>query len=80
MGSQSGGGTQSPLVDWIAVLLIVLGASIGGFGLIIDSLWVGLVGVVVAAAGAIMALGSGIMQHTEDYEGKPQQKNAQRVL
>jgi hypothetical protein len=68
MGSQPGGGTETPVSDWIAVFSIVIGAAFIACSIIFDSLILGIVGSVLCVGGAVAAWSMGIMQHTEDYE------------
>jgi hypothetical protein len=67
MGSQPGGGTETPVSDWIAVFAIVLGAAFIAISIIFDSLVAGIVGSVLCVGGAIAAWSMGLMEHTEDY-------------
>ena len=54
-----------PASIWLAVALMVIGLIIIGFGLIFLSLATGVVGFVVALAGAILAKVKKIMSYTE---------------
>ena len=72
MGSQPGGGHSTPLVDWIAIYIMLAGAILLGLALPLKSWWIALAGLVVGLIGTGLALGYGIMNHTEDYNVRPQ--------
>jgi hypothetical protein len=71
MGSQPGGGHETPVVDWVAVWTMLVGAIAMGLALPLKSWWLGAAGGVVFLIGAGIALSYGIMNHTEDYEVRP---------
>ena len=71
MGSQPGGGHETPFVDWIAVFLMLFGAIALGLALPLRSWWAAIIGLVLGVVGLGLALGYGIMNHTEDYEMQP---------
>ena len=71
MGSQPGGGHETPFVDWVAVLVMLAGAIALGLALPLKSWWLAIGGGVVGLIGLGLALGYGIMNHTEDYEVRP---------
>ena len=68
MGSQPGGGHETPLIDWVAVYIMLAGCCALGLALPLKNWWIGLAGGVVLLVGAGIAVGYGIMNHTEDYE------------
>lgn len=71
MGSQPGGGHETPFVDWVAVVIILVGAIALGLSLPLKSWWLAIGGLVVGLIGAGIAMGYGIMNHTEDYDVQP---------
>jgi hypothetical protein len=71
MGSQPGGGHETPVVDWVAVYIMLAGTCLLGLALPFKSWVLGAIGGVVFVVGAGMALAYGIMNHTEDYEVRP---------
>ena len=71
MGSQPGGGHETPVVDWVAVYIMLAGTCLLGLALPFTSWWLGIAGGVVLAVGAAVALAYGVMNHTEDYEMQP---------
>ena len=71
MGSQPGGGHETPFVDWIAVFLMLFGAIALGLALPLRSWWAAIIGLVLGVVGLGLALGYGIMNHTEDYDVQP---------
>jgi hypothetical protein len=71
MGSQPGGGHETPVVDWVAVFIILVGSCLLGLAMPFKSWWLGIAGGVVFVVGAAVALAYGIMNHTEDYEVRP---------
>jgi protein-S-isoprenylcysteine O-methyltransferase Ste14 len=72
MGSQPGGGHETPVVDWVAVWTMLIGTCALGLAMPLKSWWLGAIGGVVFVIGAGIALAYGIMNHTEDYEVRPQ--------
>ncbi|MDX6242656.1 MAG: hypothetical protein QOE76_379 [Frankiales bacterium] len=76
MGSQPGGGHETPVVDWVAVYIMLFGTIGLGLALPLKSWWVGIAGGVVFLIGAGIAMGYGIMNHTEDYAVHPRQDDA----
>jgi hypothetical protein len=68
VGSQPGGGHETPVIDWVAVYIMLVGCIGLGLAMPLKSWWIGLAGGVVFLVGAGIALGYGIMNHTEDYE------------
>jgi hypothetical protein len=76
VGSQPGGGHETPVIDWIAVYVMLAGSIGLGLALPLKSWWVGIAGGVVFLVGAGIALGYDIMNHTEDYEVKPKHDQA----
>jgi protein-S-isoprenylcysteine O-methyltransferase Ste14 len=75
VGSQPGGGHETPVIDWVAVYVMLIGCIGLGLALPMKSWWIGIAGGVVFLVGAGIALAYGIMNHTEDYEvkAKPQE-------
>lgn len=71
MGSQPGGGHESPVIDWVAVYIMLAGCCGIGVALPLKSWWIGIAGGVVLLVGAGIAVAAGIMNHTEDYEVLP---------
>ncbi len=71
MGSQPGGGHETPVIDWVAVYIMLFGTIALGLALPFKSWWLGAAGAIVFAIGAAIALAYGIMNHTEDYEMQP---------
>jgi hypothetical protein len=71
VGSQPGGGHETPLIDWVAVYIMLAGACGLGLALPFKSWWAGIAGGVVFLIGAGIALAYDIMGHTEDYEVHP---------
>jgi hypothetical protein len=71
MGSQPGGGHETPVVDWVAVYIMLAGSVLLGLAMPFKSWWLGAIGGVVFVVGAGIALAYGIMNHTEDYEVHP---------
>ena len=71
MGSQPGGGHETPVVDWVAVWTMLIGGSVIGIAMPLKSWWLGAAGGIVFVIGVGIALAYGIMNHTEDYEMQP---------
>ncbi len=71
MGSQSGGGHHTPIVDWVAVFIMLFGVIGLGLALPFKSWLTAVVAAVVFVIGAVIALAYGIVNHTEDYEMGP---------
>jgi len=71
MGSQPGGGHETPVVDWVAVYIMLAGSILIALAMPFKSWWLGAAGGVVFVVGAGIALAYGIMNHTEDYEVRP---------
>jgi fatty acid desaturase len=71
VGSQPGGSHETPVVDWVAVYIMLIGASAIGLALPLKSWWLGIAGGVVLVIGVGIAMAYGIMNHTEDYEVFP---------
>jgi hypothetical protein len=78
VGSQPGGAHETPVVDWIAVYVMLAGAIGLGLALPLKSWWFALGGGLLFLIGAGMALGYGIMNHTEDYDVRPQDETDDR--
>ncbi len=68
MGSQPGGGHETPVIDWIAVYVMLFGACGLGVAWPLKSWLIAIIGGAVFLIGTGIALGYGIMNHTEDYE------------
>ncbi|MDQ6648891.1 MAG: DUF3040 domain-containing protein [Actinomycetota bacterium] len=67
-GSGRQGGEEAhhvPAAIWLAVALMVVGLIVLGFALVFKSVPTGIVGFVVALAGAILAKTKKIMSYTE---------------
>ena len=79
MGSQPGGAHHTPTIDWIAVLIMLVGTIGLGLALPFKSWWVALAGGVVLLVGAGIALAYGIMNNTEDYEVRPKDEPSDPV-
>jgi hypothetical protein len=77
VGSQPGGAHATPLVDWIAVYVMLVGAILLGLALPLKSWWIALAGLIVGLIGAGLAIGYGIMNNTEDYEMQPRPDDSQ---
>jgi hypothetical protein len=75
VGSQPGGGHETPVVDWVAVSIMLIGCIGLGLSLPLKSWWVAIAGGVVFLIGAGIALAYGIMNHTEDYAVHPVREN-----
>ena len=71
MGSQPGGGHQTPVIDWVAVYTMLIGCIGIGLALPLKNWWIGIAGGVLLVIGGGIAIGYGIMNHTEDYEVRP---------
>lgn len=71
MGSQPGGGHETPVVDWVAVWIMLIGTCALGVALPYKSWLLATIGGVVFVIGASIAMAYGIMNHTEDYEVGP---------
>ena len=71
MGSQPGGGHETPVVDWVAVYIMLAGCILLGLALPLKSWWIAIAGFVIGLIGLGIALGYGIMNHTEDYDVQP---------
>jgi hypothetical protein len=71
VGSQPGGGHETPVVDWVAVSIMLVGCCGIGLALPMKSWWIGIAGGVVFLIGAGIAAAYDIMNHTEDYEVHP---------
>jgi hypothetical protein len=71
VGSQPGGGHETPVVDWVAVCIMLIGCIGLGLALPLKSWWIGIAGGVVFLIGAGIALAYDIMNHTEDYQVHP---------
>lgn len=80
MGSQPGAGHETPLVDWVAVYIMLAGSAALGLALPLKSWWLGIGGGVVGLIGLGLAMAYGIMNHTEDYavQAKPDGGGDQR--
>jgi hypothetical protein len=76
VGSQAGGGHETPVVDWVAVYIMLAGCCGLGVALPLKSWWLAIAGGVVFLIGAGIALGYDIMNHTEDYEVLPKHDHA----
>jgi hypothetical protein len=77
MGSQPGGGHESPVIDWVAVYIMLFGTCAIGLALPLKSWWLGIAGGVVFLIGAGIALAYDIMNHTEDYEVLPRHPHSE---
>lgn len=71
MGSQPGGGHETPVVDWVAVGIMLASTIALGLALPLKSWWLAIGGLVVGLIGVGIAVGYGIMNHTEDYTVHP---------
>jgi hypothetical protein len=71
MGSQPGGGHETPVVDWVAVYIMLAGSCLLGLAMPFKSWWLGAAGGIVFVLGGAIAITYGIMNHTEDYEVHP---------
>jgi hypothetical protein len=76
VGSQPGGGHESPVIDWVAVYIMLAGCCALGVALPLKSWWIAIAGGVVLLVGAGIAVAAGIMNHTEDYEVHPKPDDA----
>jgi hypothetical protein len=76
VGSQPGGGHETPVIDWVAVYIMLAGCCALGLALPLKSWWFAIAGGVVFLVGAGIALGYDIMSHTEDYEVLPKRDDA----
>ncbi len=64
-GERADHARRTPTRLWLTVIVIVLGFSVGGVGLILRSWWVMGVGVALILVGGIAAQAFGIMENTE---------------
>jgi protein-S-isoprenylcysteine O-methyltransferase Ste14 len=71
VGSQPGGGHETPVIDWVAVYIMLAGCCALGVAMPLKSWWIAIAGGVVLLVGAGIAVAAGIMNHTEDYEVRP---------
>jgi hypothetical protein len=79
VGSQPGGGHETPVIDWVAVYIMLAGCCALGLALPLKSWWLAIAGGVVLLVGAGIAVAAGIMNHTEDYEVRPKPDDAAAV-
>lgn len=54
-------------VHWACTFAIILGAMAAAGGIVGGLLWLGILGAVVMAVAAVIALGTGILENTEEY-------------
>ena len=79
MGSQPGGGHETPVIDWVAVYVMLIGSCGLGLAWPMKSWLIAIIGGVVFLVGAGIAVGYGIMNHTEDYEVLPKDDSADDI-
>ena len=67
MGSQPGGGTETPLKDWAATAAIIVGATLDAAAIITGLLVMGIIGAILLFGGIVYVLVSGMLERVEEY-------------
>lgn len=52
---------KSKRSSWIAVLIMIIGAVLVGLGMVLQSWWIGGVGVAIGLVGVVLAMATNIM-------------------